>query len=115
VRGTSVTCEARGVIGARLGASSTTSPSRECASRENFRRASVDGKTYRTIARAPADPGFPEIGDAVTVYYDPNDPKSSELRSEREDRASAASPFVWLAFALIALLVWVVRSRRRER
>lgn len=75
----------------------------------------IDGRRYHT-AHHPEPPGwdFPELLDIVPVYYDPENPRQNELRSDVEDATWWTVPFVWVAIGLVVWLLWR-RRRSRER
>lgn len=67
----------------------------------------VDGARYQTGHLAVSGVN-PEIGDRIVVYYNPANPAESEFRSDSQDEAFLAAPFIWLG---IGLLVWWWRRR----
>ncbi len=72
----------------------------------------VDGRTYEYVAAHGRDRQRLQVGDTVTVLYDPADPATARLRGEGRD----SGPLLSIGFALAAVLLvgLIVRLRRRR-
>lgn len=71
-----------------------------------------DGQAEAVQVTGPASSAVPDVGDAVTVSYDPNDPAAGRVVSE------GARTYMFAAFgaaAVIACILLVRRFGRRRR
>jgi hypothetical protein len=58
--------------------------------------------------------GEPQVGELVTVYYDPNDPTTSALTDFAQLKNESLGPVPLLLFG-IGALAFFIRQRRRSR
>lgn len=99
------------VVRAALGSARESQPDARTPSLAPKVSYEVGGRTYVYVAAHGRYRQRLQVGDRVTVLYDPSDPATARLQGEGQD----SGPVVSIGFGLAAALLVVVLVRPRRR